>query len=368
MRVVLAGGGTGGHIFPLVSVYQELQTLAEERHIPLEVLFIGHINDQGKATLEKYEIPYKLVYAGKWRRYPSFWNVLDIFRGLWGLTKAQWYMWTFMPDVTFGKGGYASVPAGLVAALYRIPLIIHESDSQPGAANRILAKVATQVAVAFPSAKQHLPAQKTSVIGNMTRPDISEGSKEEARTIFDLTYEKPVLLIIGGSQGAKALNQTVWKSLSELIQRVELIHVVGEAHVEEAERIHKGLGTYEQRLYHYAGFLRDELKHAYAAADIVLSRAGASSLADIARNQKPSILVPLSVDAGQQRGNAYDFAEVGASIVIEEPNLTSHVFMSKIDEVLNDADLLKQMRESSAQFAGPNTAKTIAQQIIDLAV
>jgi len=364
MRVVFAGGGTGGHIFPIISVYEELQALCEARNISLEVLFIGHIDDRGKTTLENAGIPYTHVHAGKWRRYPSIQNVLDIFRGFWGLMKAQWYVWKFMPDVTFGKGGYASVPATFVSGVYQIPVIIHESDAKPGLANRILGVVATEIGVAFPGAKERLPEEKTAVVGGLTRPEIAEGSQNEAAEFFNLTFEKPIILIIGGSQGAEIINRTIWQMLSELLDTAEVIHVVGEAYEEEARSVKRSLGTYESRLYHYAGFLRNELKHAYKAADLVITRSGASSLADVSRNGKPSVLVPIAIDGGQQRENAYDFAEAGAAVVIEEPNFEPHLLLSKIRELFNDPDLMKQMRQESVQFATPETASRIAENLL----
>ncbi len=366
MRVLFASGGTGGHIMPVISVKQELDKIASEQGFIIEYLFVGHIDEVGIRILEENKIPFKKIYAGKLRRYVSMDNFTDIFKAVQGLIKAQWYIWKYMPDVTFGKGGYASVPAVFVSWLYQIPILIHESDVLPGLANRLLSRFATVVAVAFPKAKEKFPAKKTSLVGNMTHLDIRSGSRDDAKRIFKVTYEKPVLLIIGGSQGAKKLNEVVWKIIPQLTSFVEVIHVVGDAHVRDASKIYRSLDTYQSRFYHYTGFLTHDLKHAYAAADLVLSRAGASSIADICLTKKPSILVPITVDAGQQRENAYQMAEIGASVVLEEPNLTVNMVLSKVEELIKQPYLLNKMGDRADSFATPDAARRVAEELITI--
>ncbi len=366
MRVLFATGGTGGHIMPVIAVKEQLEILAQERNFTVEFLFIGHVDDVGIALLEEYNIPYKLVYAGKIRRYLSIDNVTDVFKALRGLLMAQWYVWKYMPDVTFGKGGYASVPGVLVSWLYQVPIVIHESDSIPGLANKFLGRFATIIAVAFPKVKEHFPTKKTTLVGNMTHSDIRQGTREEAGKEFKLTFEKPILLIIGGSQGAQKLNSLIWEILPQLTKWMEVIHIVGPRNVRQAEKFYRGLDTYQSRFYHYAGFLTHSLKHAYTAADLVVSRAGASSIADICLNQKPSILIPITVDAGQQRSNAYEMAGIGASIVLEEPNLPPHIFLSQIEELIKQPNLLDAMGQRSANFATPDAARYLAEQVLEI--
>jgi UDP-N-acetylglucosamine--N-acetylmuramyl-(pentapeptide) pyrophosphoryl-undecaprenol N-acetylglucosamine transferase len=366
MKILFASGGTGGHILPIIAVKEELEKLAELKKISIEFLLVGQLDDVGKNLLDAHNIPYKSVYAGKIRRYISFDNFLDIFRGIWGIMQAQWYIWKFMPDVTFGKGGYASVPGVLVSWLYQIPTLIHESDSIPGLANKFLGKFANVVAVGFPNVAQFFGNKKTSIVGNMTHPDITAGSRDEAKKIFELTFEKPILLIVGGSQGAKIINEVIWKILPEMLNLVEIIHIVGKNNLDEARRVARSLEAYQDRLYHYAGFLDSEMKHAYSSADLVISRAGASSIMDICLTHKPSILVPITVDAGQQRSNAYEMARIGASIVLEEPNFTPHIVLEKIDELLKQPDIMKTMSSQTVQFATPDAATRIAEELFSL--
>jgi len=366
MKVLFASGGTGGHIVPVITVKEELEKLAQVQKVELEFLLVGQLDEVAKELLNSHHIPYKEVYAGKIRRYFSIDNFFDMFRSIWGLIQTQWYIWKFMPDVTFGKGGYSSVPGVLVSWLYQVPTLIHESDSIPGLANKFLGKFASVVAVGFPNVAKVFGQKKTSIVGNMTHPDITEGSKDEAGKIFELTFEKPVLLIVGGSQGSRIINQVIWEILPEFLELVEIIHIVGKNNMDEARSVSRSLEIYQDRLYHYAGFLDSEMKHAYAAADLVVSRAGASSIMDICLTHKPSILVPITVDAGQQRSNAYEMAKIGASIVLEEPNFTPHIVLEKINELLQQPDIMQTMSEQTVQFATPDAAARIAEELFSL--
>lgn len=366
MKVLFASGGTGGHILPVIAVKKELEKIAQSQNIHIKFLLVGYVDDVGKKLLEAHNIPYKVVYAGKFRRYFSLANFFDIFRAIIGLCKAQWYIWRFMPDVTFGKGGYASVPGVLISWLYQVPTLIHESDSTPGLANKFLGNFSSVVAVGFPSVANFFGSKKTSIVGNMTHPDITEGSKEIAGKLFKLTFEKPVLLIVGGSQGSKIINEVVWSVIKDLLEMVEIIHIVGDKNYNEATKVYISLDGHQVRLYHYVGFLDDEMKHAYSAADLVISRSGASSIADICLNRKPSILVPISVDAGQQRSNAYEMAKIGASLVLEEPNFTPHMVLDKVNELLSQPNVMKSMSDQTAQFATPDAAARIAEELFIL--
>ncbi len=366
MKVLFASGGTGGHILPVIAVKEELEKLANVKQVSVDFLLVGQLDEVAKQLLESHNISYREVYAGKIRRYFSIDNFFDIFRSVWGLIQAQWYVWQFMPDVTFGKGGYASVPGVMVSWIYQIPTLIHESDSVPGLANKFLGRFASVVAVGFPNVASLFSNKKTSIVGNMTHPDITNGTKDEAGRIFELTFEKPILLIVGGSQGAKIINELIWKILPELLDLVEIIHIVGKNHIDEARSVARSLEVYQDRLYHYAGFLDSEMKHAYAAADLVVSRAGASSIMDICLTHKPSILVPITVDAGQQRSNAYEMAKIGASIVLEEPNFTHSIVLEKINELLQQPDIMQSMSDQTVQFATPDAAARIAEELFSL--
>lgn len=369
MRVLFASGGTGGHIMPVVPIKQQLEYAAEKRGFDIEFLFVGYTDTIGIQILEEHNIPYRLVYAGKLRRYMSFDNVTDFFKGIRGFIMAQWYVWKFMPDVTFGKGGYGSVPGVFVSWLYRVPVVIHESDSIPGLANTILSRFANIICIAFETAKEYFPEKKTSLVGNMTHSDITQGTREEAYKLFDITYEKPVLLVMGGSQGATLINEVIWKMLPRLVQFIEIIHIVGPNNESEAKTYYRGLDTYESRFYHYETFLTHELKHAYAVADLVLSRAGASSIADICLNKKPSILIPLTQGSnGHQRTNAYEMAELGASVVVEQPNLTPNLLLTQIEELIKQPRLMEKMGDRAGNFATPDAAYYVSDHLIRLTV
>lgn len=368
MRILLTGGGTGGHIFPLFTVAKEIKKIQQEQNPSevIEFLFIGALNQSNKGLFDFHNIPAKAVLAGKLRRYFSIQNFLDLFRIVIGIFQSLWKVWIFMPDVIFSKGGYGSVPVVIAGWVYRIPIIIHDSDAIPGLANRFLSFFAKRIAVAFKEAARYFKDYQVAVTGNPIREDLLAGSKEKAKDFFHLKYTKPVLFVMGGSQGSKKINQAVAEIVQPLTEYAEIIHQTG-------EKMHKEILIKTQRLpestldfYHPAAFLKGEYKDALMAADLVLSRSG-SSINEIAAMGKPSILIPLANSAsGHQRENAYVFARAGASLVIEESNLTSNLLLPKIIELLKDKELLKAMGERAKKIVNPEAARLIAEEVIRL--
>jgi len=234
MRILLTGGGTGGHLFPIIAVVRELKKRTQGAISDLELLFIGP-NDFSKNLLEKEGIMVKTILAGKLRRYFSPKIILDFLKMPIGFFQALWYIFIFMPDVTFGKGGYGSLPAVLVSWLFRIPVLLHESDTLPGLANRFLSRFAKRIAISFSKTKEFFPSQKTALIGNPIRIELTQGSKEEAKRIFGLENNKPIILIIGGSQGAQAINEIILSVLPQLLEKYELIWQTGKINYNSVE-------------------------------------------------------------------------------------------------------------------------------------
>lgn len=368
MRIALTGGGTGGHLFPLIAVARELKNISQERGIfDLEIRFFGpKTKDESLYfALGEEGIKFEPVMSGKMRRYFSLQNPIDLLKLFFGLFQAQWKLLRFMPDVIFSKGGYGSLPIVVAGWIFRIPIIIHESDSIPGLINKISARFATRIVIAFPSAIKYFQDSKIAILGNPTRKDIREGSLEEAKRIFGLKGDKPVALIMGGSQGAQAINELTMTIIEDILLRYEIILICGEQNYKNLSAESEArLKPQQKEYFHLYPFLRQELKHAFAAANIIISRAGAGSIFEIAYLGKPSILIPLPNSAqDHQLENAYEYGKFGATTVIEQQNLTPHLFLDNISHILSDENLSQLMSQNALKFATPDAARKIAEEV-----
>lgn len=369
LRIVLTGGVSGGHTFPLIAVAQEAK---EKSPLPLEFLFVGAYGNLEAATMQEAGIQARYIAYGKWRRYFSFQNFTDLFKIPFGFLQALWYLLWFMPDAVFAKGGSASVPVVLAARLYRIPVLLHESDAQPGVANRFLGRFAQRVAVSYPHALQFFPREITALIGNPIRKEITSGDVAGALDTFSFHADAPLLLVLGGSQGARTINDQIMRIVPALLEKgYQIAHVTGENNFEElsGRAIEAGfdIKTGPYRPIPFVG-ARD-LANLYAASQVVISRAGAGTIAELAATKKSVILVPLQNAANDhQRLNAYELAEGGAAEVLEEANLTEHMVLENIEELLTNAELRQKMGEALHHFYHPDAASLLAVVLLELAV
>lgn len=343
-RILLVGGGSGGHVFPLMAIAESLQKLAIQQGRPLELILLG----EGKffeEAAKKSGLKYKKIMAGKIRRYFSLANLFDIPKTLIGLIQSLWFLFWWMPDAIFVKGGYASIPPALAAKLFFIPLYIHDSDAVPGAANRLIGRWAKKVFVSFEMAKQYFPAGKTELTGNPIRSEILNGDRNQAWQFFQLSDQLPTILVLGGSQGAQKVNEIVLQSLSKLTSKFQVIHQTGELNYEAVKKSSEALsnpvaksdlatgllsGSFPN--YHLYPFLDStNLPLAYAAADVIVSRAGANLLSEISALGKPAIVIPIKKStSNHQYYNAVEFSKYGG-IIIEEDNLVPSVLVDQIE-------------------------------------
>ena len=250
-----------------------------------------------------------------------------------------------------------------------MPIFLHESDVVPGLTNKLVSKFSLEIFVSFPIEKtQYFPFKKMISVGNPVRKEILGGSKEKAIEMFKLTGEKPVILILGGSQGSQRINDVIMSILPEILQSFEIIHQVGQKNFKQIEAEVKAVLKIElQKYYHLSPFLNEEeIKQALAAANLVVSRAGSGSIFEIASAGKPSVLIPL-LEAAQnhQLKNAYTYAESGASLIIEESNLTPHFFLERLKYLFYESGELKTMAQSTRAFARPEAGKIIARYLVD---
>ena len=322
-KIVLTGGGTAGHVTPNIALIPELKKAG------YEIYYIGSYDGIEKKLIEKLGIPYYGISSGKLRRYIDLKNFSDPFKVLKGLAQARHLLKKIKPDVVFSKGGFVSVPVVVAAKSRRIPCIIHESDMTPGLANKICIPCAVRVCTNFPETLKHLPAEKAVLTGSPIREELFKGSKEKGLEFCGFDDSKPVVLIIGGSLGAVAVNNAVRGILPELLKKFQVIHLCG--------KVKKLDGTKGYVQYEY---ISDELPDLMAASDIMISRAGANAICEILALKKPNILIPLSAQAsrGDQILNAASFEKLGYSIVIQEEDVTNEKLLKAVNEAFDNKE------------------------------
>ena len=370
-KILFTGGGTGGHIFPLIAVAEEMR----KRELDLDISYMGPADFTSNTFLPKEKIKTYYIFSGKIRRYFSissfFLNLIDILLKIpFGIIQAFSIMFFTAPDVILSKGGFGSVPVVIAGWILRIPIFMHESDVAPGMANKICSKLSERVFVSFPAKEtEYFSSQKMIETGNPVRKMLSEGNKDEAKKLFNLIGEKPVILILGGSQGSERINDVVLDALIDILKEFEVIHQTGLEGFKRVKNESLAMTDKELLKYYHPYFFLDEkeLSQAYAAADCIVGRAGAGTIFEIALVKKPSILVPLSESAqNHQVKNAYSYAKAGACLVLEEGNFTHNFFIEKLRILLkNDADSMKKAAEL---FSKPFAANIIAQYVLDFLV
>lgn len=366
-RIVLTGGLSGGHTFPLVAVSREIRTLTQG---DVEFLFIGSQGPFEKEAMEKEGIRAKFILTAKWRRYFSLMNFIDLFKFPLACLQALWHLLWFMPDAIFSKGGAASVPIAIAAWIYRIPILMHDSDAVAGRANRWVSRFARRIAIAYERTRQYFPPEKVMLTGNPVRGEILGADPVASRAFFQFDAERPLVMVMGGSLGARALNHYIIKALPEFLERgVQVLHLVGESHMQEVRKLAQEEGIEEENMnYRPVPFLgAEDMGRAYAAADVVIARAGAGSITELAALKKASILVPLPNAANdEQRLNAYEVAKNGGAIVVEEPNIGEHLLGTLLGELLSDAERRRKMGEAIHAFYHPDAARVIAEGVVSM--
>lgn len=320
-KIVLTGGGTAGHVTPNIALIPRLR---EEGY---EIYYIGSYDGIEKKLIADFDIPYFGIATGKFRRYFDPKNFSDPFRVIKGFSEARKKLKEIKPDVVFSKGGFVSVPVVRAAASLDIPCIIHESDMTPGLANKLCIPVASKVCCNFPETMQLLPEGKAVLTGSPIREELAKGNKLAALDMCGFTANKPVVMVIGGSLGAAAINQTVRQALPKLLEDFQVVHLCGKEKVDNLLLSVEGYKQFE--------YLKAELKDVFAMADVVISRAGANAICELLALKKPNILIPLPASAsrGDQLLNAKSFAEQGFSMVLDEDDLTENLLVEKVHEL-----------------------------------
>lgn len=348
MKVILSGGGTIGSVSPLLAVYEELKARQEN----VEVLWLGTKNGPEKKLVEAYQIKFKAISSGKLRRYFSFQNFIDPFKIIAGFFQSFFLLKKIRPNVVLSAGGFVSVPTAFAAYLLKIPVMIHQQDIRLGLANKLMIPFAKIITVTFEASLKDFPSNKTTVVGNPVRKDVLSGSKEEAYKFFKLEEGLPVVLIMGGGTGAAYINSLVAKSIKELASFCQVIHLTGG----KVEKV------YSDPRYKAFDFLTSQMKNALAVSDLVVTRAGLSTLTELSALAKPSFIIPMP-DSHQEE-NANEFFKNNAAAVASQKNLSPQGFTAAIKELLENTDDLNQFRRNMPSVIDTTAASKIVDMIL----
>ena len=336
-KILLTGGGTAGHVTPNLALVPYLEQAG------FEIEYMGSYDGIEKKLVEEAGIPYTGISSGKLRRYVDIKNLTDPARILKGLHEARKYMKQHRPDVVFSKGGFVSVPVIFAASELKIPIVIHESDLSPGLANKLSLSRASRVCYSFPETEKYLTGMHAIHTGLPVRKELTSGDRIEGRRMCGFTGDKPVLMVIGGSLGSAAVNEAVRNALPELLKTFDIIHVCGNGKTDSAYENTPGYVQLE-----YAG---EELAHLFAAADVVISRAGANVINELAALKKPSLLIPLGTDQsrGDQLLNADSFLKRGFADVLKEEDITVETLVSKVYTVFDEREKYISSMKAASQ-------------------
>ncbi len=368
LKIAFAGGGTGGHIYPGLAVADEIRAIAKEKNVEVKICWIGNKKGMDKNLVEKsgstdifFGIP-----CGKLRRYFSFQNVIDIFKIIAGCISAYLFLSKFKPDVLFSKGGFVSVPPCFAAKLLKIPVFTHECDFTPGLATRINSRFASKILLSYDATKNYFKGKYENLVtvtGNPVRPVFYSAEAKQGLMYLGIEdKKKPVLIVVGGSLGARQINELVMKNMQWLCEHFVVVHQTGAAFAEE----YSGVLSMTNENYKPYSFIYAEMPSVLAAADVVLSRAGANSLWECAVLGKPMILVPLcgSGTRGDQVDNAAFFAEKGAAIVLSGADADEAHLKSALEKML-DSEMRQKFAESAKKISsGERPAHKIAEILL----
>lgn len=379
MRILVTGGGSSGHISPALAVIAAANELATQGECePIEWLYLGGKRGLEEKLVTAAGIPFFGVQTGKLRRYVSRENLTDLGRIPVGVAQSLKQVRAFRPDVVFATGGYVAVPPVMAARMLGVPVLIHEQTVQIGLANRITAKCATRIAVAWDSALGELtPSQRRRafVVGNPVRADVFGGDAARgaawARFVDDADEGLPTIYVTGGSQGARIINRAVESALPELLQISRIIHQCGQQPAngeQDFDRLEKAAAALEPALrgrYRLERFVRSEINDVFALADLVVSRAGAGTIAEVCALGKAALYVPLVPTGGdEQTRNAAMCVKAGAARVIKQSDLTGDSLLAEVRALLADKKGLAAMGAAAKTLARPGAAEELARALI----
>lgn len=347
-KIVFTGGGTAGHVMPNIAIMNEL------KRNPIDVYYIGSKQGIESELIAKEKITYYPIASGKLRRYASIDNFKDLFRTLKGTAEARKILKKIKPDLVFSKGGFVTVPVVLAARSLKIACFIHESDLTIGLANKIALPFAQKIFTSFPETATNLPPAKTKAIGSPIRKEMLAGNYNKGLTFLNMSRYRPILLVIGGSLGAKKINEVVREALPTLLEKFQVVHLCGKGNYDNSIKAHRNYRQFE--------FLHDELPDVVAASTIVITRGGANALFEFVMLHKPMLIIPLprSQSRGDQILNAKSFANKKVAHMLEESELTPQSLLEHLQATEQQSDELKHNME---KLFATNALETLVTEI-----
>lgn len=373
MKIVLTGGGTGGHFYPLIAVVERIhEYVAERKLIEPELLYLGP-NPFDHTALHEQDITHVYAPAGRLRRYASVVSILDFLKTSVGIVRAIFQIFSLYPDVIFSSGGYAAFPTLVAARILNIPVVIYDADAEPGIVSLWSSKFARWIAVAHPDAASKFPKKVQDRIANVGHPirkEIEYPASEGGHEFLKIDPSVPTIFVMGGSQGAQAINDAIVDTLPLLIEKFNVIHQTGKDNLDEMKGVSQLLlenSRFDNR-YRAFGLLNTlALRMAAGVTDLVISRAGSGTIFELASWGIPAILIPIPIDVSHdQTKNAFSYARSGAAIVIEQQNLTPHLLVAEINRIMDDPVAREEMKKAAQGFARKDSAKKIAKAIVDI--
>lgn len=371
LRILISGGGTGGHIYPALAVAGELKA-----RYNADILYIGDADGLETRLVPEAGLRLETIHAGRLLRYWSKETVRDLARVPVGFVEARTLVRDFAPHAAFTSGGYVAVPAGFSARRLRVPLLIHQQDVPPNLANRLLRPIATRISVSFEDSLAFFPKHKTRLLGNPLREAITRLAGSDARVhkqALGFLPAYPLLVVTGGSQGARHINQAVVEALPTLLERFQILHISGQKTYDETMQAAlqqiRGMPGHVVARYRIEPYLDADMPTALAASDAVIARAGAATLAELAVLGKPGILVPLppGFSGSPQEANAAMFAKHGAAAVVLDKDLAAGSLLAAIRDLFADPNTRVKMSLAARQLARPNATADLASAVVGLA-
>ena len=366
MKIIISGGGTGGHIYPALTIMRTI----EERYPDTEFLYVGTHKGLEADIIPKENIPFTTVDIQGFKRSLSPANFVRAGLAAVGVAKAMNVVRKFKPDAVVGTGGYVCGPVLMAASMLGIPTLIQEQNVVPGITNKILSRFVTRIAAGTPEAAQHFPTGKVTVTGNPIRKEVMQGTRLEGASAFGFDPDKKIVLISGGSRGARSINNAMVDVLAAAARQhdVQYLHVTGKLDYEDiiTRLAQKGVDLENTPHIKVEPYLYN-MPQAMAMADLVVYRAGATGLAELTARGIPAILIPYPYAAeNHQEHNARALEAAGAARVILNRDLKSDILQGTIQELLADREKLKNMAAASQALGRPQAAADIADLVIEM--
>lgn len=377
IRICLTGGSTAGHFLPLIFVVREIRLLTKDYHLPIKIFYLG-CPPLKPEVFTKENIAIYSLPSVKLRKYFDIKNFIDLLKMPFSFLLAFYHLFKLMPNVVFSKGGPGSLEVVIAAWILRIPILIHDSDSFPGLSNRLASPLATKIAIAFESAAKYFKFGKNKIFFSgqpIDRLIIREPVLLSDYQRFNLDPERKLIVVTGGSQGSKLLNDLIVKTLPELLNLAQVVHLTGDRFYQDVYLYAKGIvGQFDPKkfsYYHPFPYLNhDDLIYLMKMADLVISRAGSGTIFELAALGKPSILIPLDKKTAgpHQIENAKVYAACGAAEILEEENAKPTILLTLIKDLIANPSRLEKMHNSALSFAKLDAAKIIANELIKIMI